>query len=80
MAVRFSATDHREVTVGTGVTVAKKKREIPKPKTVIGNSPEKSISLEYAEVLRLRQAVHQAETRTKASKPDPFDGRKSKDI
>jgi len=60
--------------------VAKKKREIPKPKTVVGNSPVKSISHEYAEVLRLRQAVQQAETRTKASKSDTFDSRKSKNI
>ena len=47
--------------------MAKRKREIPKPKTVIGNSPEKNISHEYAEVLRLRQAVRQAETRSKTS-------------
>jgi hypothetical protein len=50
------------------VTVAKKKRSIPKPKSVIGNSSSgKNIGLEYAEVLRLRQAVHQAEKRSKAS-------------
>jgi hypothetical protein len=49
------------------VTVAKKKRSIPKPKSVIGNSSSKNISHEYAEVLRLRQAVQQAEKRSNAS-------------
>ena len=43
--------------------MANKKRSIPKPKSVIGKSSMKSISSEYAEVLRLRQAVRQAEMR-----------------
>jgi hypothetical protein len=49
--------------------MAKKKREVPKPKSVIGNSSVKDISHEYAEVLRLRQAVRQAEMRSKTSTP-----------
>jgi hypothetical protein len=57
------------------VGVAKRKREIPKPKSVVGKSSVKSISSEYAEVLRLRQAVRQAEIRNGASKSDELDGR-----
>lgn len=62
--------------IGLEVTVAKKKRTIAKPKTVLGNSTMKSISREYAEVLRLRQAVHQAEKRNRASKSGELDGRR----
>ena len=80
MAVRFSLADHQVFTVGLKVAMAKKKRSIAKPKTVLGNSFLKNISSEYAEVLRLRQAVQRAETRNKASKSDALDARKSKDI
>ena len=60
--------------------MANKKRSIPKPKSVVGKSSVKSISSEYAEVLRLRQAVRQAEMRHRAPTSDALDGRKSKNI
>ena len=47
--------------------MANKKRSIAKPKTVLGKSSVRSIGSEYAEVLRLRQAVRQAELRNRAS-------------
>ncbi len=56
--------------------MAKKKRSNGKPKTVLGTSSVKSISGEYAEVLRLRQAVHRAEMRNNGFKSDELDGRR----
>ena len=55
--------------------MAKKKRPIAKPKTVLGKSAVRSISSDYAEVLRLRQAVRQAEIRNGSSKSDEADDR-----
>ena len=45
---------------GRAETVVSKERPIPKPKTVIGNSA-KHLTLKYAELLHLRQAVREAE-------------------
>ena len=51
-----------------------KKRPIPKPKTVIRSSA-KPLTLRYAELLHLRRAVQEAESRAAQIDPNATRGR-----
>jgi hypothetical protein len=50
-----------------------KKRPKPKSKTVIRRFSAQRLTIQYAELLRLRQAVHQAELSVAASRSGSSD-------
>ena len=50
--------------------MAVKKRSIKKPKTVIREHSAQRLAVRYEELLRLRQAVRQAESQTRRAKVD----------
>jgi len=59
--------------------VVYKKRPIPKPKTVIRNS-ERCLTIQYANLLHLRQAVREAELQVGEPKETPRENVKKRSV